>query len=76
LARTAHQLDVRPEPERYDAGRSPCTVVAYATDTPTPPAHCREPAAKLGAEYREVDASDGHIWPITHPRLLAAELSR
>jgi pimeloyl-ACP methyl ester carboxylesterase len=76
LARTAHQLDVRPELERYDANRVACTVVACATDTLTPPAHCQELAAVLGAEYREVDAPDGHIWPITHPQLLAAELSR
>lgn len=76
LARTAHQLDVRPELERYDADRVACIVVACATDTLTPPAHCQELAALLGAEYREVHASDGHIWPITHPRLLAAELSR
>jgi pimeloyl-ACP methyl ester carboxylesterase len=76
LARTVHQLDVRSELDRYDADRAACTVVACATDRLTPPAHCRELAAVLGAEYREVDASDGHIWPITHPGLLAAELSR
>jgi pimeloyl-ACP methyl ester carboxylesterase len=76
LARTVHQLDVRPELERFDADRSACTVVACATDMLTPPAHCQELAAVLGAEYREVEASDGHIWPITHPRLLADELSR
>lgn len=76
LARTVHQLDVRPELERYDSDRFACIVVACATDTLTPPAHCQELAAVLGAEYREVDASDGHIWPITHPGLLEAELSR
>ncbi len=42
----------------------------------TPTAHCRELAALIGAEYREVDAPDGHIWPVTQPQLLAAELSR
>jgi pimeloyl-ACP methyl ester carboxylesterase len=76
LARTVHQLDVRPELGRYDANRFACSVVACTTDTLTPPALCRQLAAVLDAEYREVDASDGHIWPITHPRLLAAELSR
>ena len=35
-----------------------------------------ELAALIGAEYREVDAPDGHIWPVTQPQLLAAELSR
>jgi pimeloyl-ACP methyl ester carboxylesterase len=76
LARTAHQLDVRSELELYDTDRFACIVVACATDTLTPPGHCRKLAAMLDAEYREVDASDGHIWPITHPRLLAHELSR
>jgi pimeloyl-ACP methyl ester carboxylesterase len=76
LARTVHGLDVRPELERFHADRIPCSVVGCVTDTLTPPAHCRALAAALGAEYREVDAPDGHIWPITQPQLLAAELSR
>jgi pimeloyl-ACP methyl ester carboxylesterase len=76
LARTVHQLDVRPELERFRGSRAACTVVGCATDRLTPPVHGRALAAVLDVEYREVDASDGHIWPITHPRLLAAELSR
>ncbi|HKB20823.1 MAG TPA: alpha/beta hydrolase [Gaiellaceae bacterium] len=75
LARSVHGLDVRPELGRFRAARS-WTVVGCSTDTLTPPAHCRELADLLGADYREVDASDGHIWPITHPQLLSAELSR
>jgi len=74
LARTVHELDVRPELERFE--QLHCSVVGCTTDTLTPPAHCRELAAALGAEYREVDAPDGHIWPVTQPQLLAAELSR
>jgi 2-hydroxymuconate-semialdehyde hydrolase len=76
LARAVHDLDMRPELGRFDPERVRCTVVGCSTDTLTPPAHCRELAAALGAEYREVDAPDGHIWPITQLRLLAAELSR
>jgi pimeloyl-ACP methyl ester carboxylesterase len=76
LARDVHGLDVRPALERFDVARVPCTVVGCTTDTLTPPAHCRELAAALGADYREVDARDGHIWPVTQPQLLAAELSR
>jgi pimeloyl-ACP methyl ester carboxylesterase len=76
LARTVHGMDVRPELERFPADRVPCTVVGCVTDTLTPPAHCRALATALGAEYHEVDAPDGHIWPITQPQLLAAELSR
>jgi hypothetical protein len=76
LARTVHGIDVRPELERFPADRVHCTVVGCVTDTLTPPEHCRALATALGAEYREVDAPDGHIWPITQPQLLAAELSR
>ena len=76
LARDVHGLDLRPELERFDVGRVPCTVVGCSTDTLTPPGHCRELAAALGADYCEVDALDGHIWPVTQPHLLAAELSR
>ena len=76
LGRFVHQLDLRPELEPFRAKPVPCTVVGCTTDTMTPTSHCREFAALIGAEYREVDAPDGHIWPITQPQLLAAELSR
>ena len=76
LARSVHGLDLRTGLERFDAHRTPCTVVGCSTDTLTPPAHCRELAAALSADYREVDGRDGHIWPVTQPHLLAAELSR
>lgn len=76
LGRFVHQLDLRPELEPFRANPVPCTVVGCTTDTMTPTSHCRDLAALIGAEYREVDAPDGHIWPITQPQLLAAELSR
>jgi len=76
LARTVHALDLRPELERFHDLRIPCAVVGCASDSLTPSDYCRALAAVLDAEYREVDAPDGHIWPITQPQLLAAELSR
>ena len=76
LGRFVHQLDLRPELEPFRAKPVPSTVVGCTTDTMTPTAHCRELAALIGAEYREVDAPDGHIWPVTQPQLLSAELSR
>jgi len=75
LARTVHDLDLRSELGGFDAERVPCTVVGCSTDTLTPPVHCRALAEVLGADYREVDAPDGHIWPVTQPELLAAVLS-
>jgi pimeloyl-ACP methyl ester carboxylesterase len=76
LGRFVHQLDVRPEVDRFRANPVPCTVVGCTTDTMTPASHCRELAELIGAEYGEVDAADGHIWPVTHPDLLRAVLSR
>jgi len=75
LGRFVHQLDLRPELEPFRANPVPCIVVACTTDTMTPTSHCRELADLIGADYREVDAPDGHIWPVTQPHLLAAALS-
>jgi homoserine acetyltransferase len=50
-------------------------VIGCSTDELITPAHCRRLADLLGASYREVRAPDGHIWMITHPELLAAELA-
>jgi pimeloyl-ACP methyl ester carboxylesterase len=76
LARAVHDLDLTHELERLRAQGTPCTVIACVTDELTTPAHCRELAERLGAEYREVDACDGHIWVVTQPELLRAELER
>jgi pimeloyl-ACP methyl ester carboxylesterase len=76
LGRFVHQLDLRPDLERFRANPVPCTVVACSSDTMTPPSHCRELARLLGADYGEVAAPDGHIWPVTHPALLTAVLQR
>ena len=76
LGRFVHQLDLRPELERFRANPVPCTVVGCTTDTMTPTSHCRELAGLIGGDYREVDAPDGHIWPVTNPELLRKELGR
>ena len=76
LARTVHGLDLAPELERIRASGVRCTIVACAGDELTTSAHCRALAAALEAEYRELDAAEGHIWPISEPNRLAEELSR
>jgi pimeloyl-ACP methyl ester carboxylesterase len=73
--RAAHDLDLTPELERIRASGVPCTVIACANDDLTTAAHCRQLAAGLGADYREIEAPGGHIWPIVAPELLARELS-
>jgi pimeloyl-ACP methyl ester carboxylesterase len=74
LARTVHALDLAPELERIRALGVPCTIVGCAGDELTTSAHCRALAAALDADYRELDAADGHIWPVTQPELLAGVL--
>jgi pimeloyl-ACP methyl ester carboxylesterase len=76
LGRTVHGLDLAPELERIRASGVRCTVVSCAGDELTTSAHCRALAAALDANYREIDAADGHIWPISEPNRLAEELSR
>ena len=76
LGRFVHQLDLRPELEEFRGNGVASTVVGCTTDTMTPTSLCRELAALIGAEYGEVDAPDGHIWPVTQPDLLRAALSR
>jgi pimeloyl-ACP methyl ester carboxylesterase len=76
VARSVHDLDLTPELERIRTHRVPCTVVGCASDELTTPAHCRRLATLLNATYREVDASEGHIWMITEPHRLANELTR
>lgn len=74
LARTVHGLDLAPELERIRASGVRCTIVACAGDELTTSAHCRALAAALDADYRELDAAEGHIWPVTQPDLVAREL--
>ena len=76
LGRFVHQLDLRPELDGFRANPVPAVVVGCSTDTMTPTSLCRELAGLIGAEYEEVDASDGHIWPVTSPDLLSAVLPR
>jgi len=76
LGRFVHQLDLRPELQEFRGNGVTSTVVGCTTDTMTPASLCRELAALIGAEYGEVDAADGHIWPVSHPDLLRAALSR
>ncbi len=75
LARVVQALDLTRELEQIRAHRTRCTVIGCSTDELITPAHCRRVAELLGAGYREVCASDGHIWMITNPQLLASELA-
>jgi pimeloyl-ACP methyl ester carboxylesterase len=76
VARSVHDLDLSPELERIRTHRIPCTVVGCASDELTTSAHCRRLATLLNANYRELDASERHIWVITEPKRLASELTR
>ena len=76
LARDVRRLDLVRELERLRERRVPITVIGCAGDALVTSAHCRRLAALAGADYREVDAPNGHIWPVTQPQLLRRELSR
>ena len=74
LARAVHGLDLTPQLEAVRALGIRCTVVACRSDRLTTCDHCRRLAERLGADYRELEAGEGHIWPIVHPELLVSEL--
>jgi pimeloyl-ACP methyl ester carboxylesterase len=75
LARLVHDLDLTGELEKLRALGIPTTVVACSGDRLTTCTHCRQLASLLGAGYRELDARDGHIWPVTQPEILRRELT-
>jgi pimeloyl-ACP methyl ester carboxylesterase len=74
LARAVHGLDLSPELDATRALGIHCTVVACRSDRLTTCDHCSRLAERLGADYRELEAAEGHIWPIVHPELLMSEL--
>jgi pimeloyl-ACP methyl ester carboxylesterase len=74
LARRVESLDLTRELDELRALAIPATVVACNGDRLTTCRHCRQLASALGAGYRELDARDGHIWPVTQPELLRREL--
>jgi homoserine acetyltransferase len=75
LARAVQALDLTNELEQIRTHGIRCSVIGCSTDELITPAHCRRLAELLGAGYREVCATGGHIWMITHPELLMAALA-
>lgn len=76
LARSAHRLDLTPQLELIRTHGTPCTVIGCSSDGLITAAHCRRLATLLDADYRELDAPEGHIWMINEPSRLAQELTR
>lgn len=74
LIRTLRRLDLSAQMERVREAGIPTTVVACSTDTLVTPRHCRRAAGLLGADYRELRMSGGHIWMLSRPPVLAALL--
>src|SRR5262249_56349231 len=67
LAREVHDLDLTPELEHVRTLGVPCTVVGCSSDRLTTCAHCRRLAGLVGADYRELEAPDGHRRAVTQP---------
>jgi pimeloyl-ACP methyl ester carboxylesterase len=75
LARHVHQLDLAAALEQLRAHGIPSTVVSCTTDRLVTCTQCRQFADLLAADYRELEAPDGHIWLITRPERLEHELT-
>ena len=65
LARSLRRLDLTAEMRRLHGAGVQVDVVGCSTDTLVTPAHCREVAAILGADYRELELAGGHMWMLT-----------
>jgi pimeloyl-ACP methyl ester carboxylesterase len=76
LAREVHDLDLSSEMRRVRSAGIPVTVVGCTTDTLVTAEHSRRAAKLLGAAYRELGLTGGHMWMLTAWPVLAAELSR
>jgi pimeloyl-ACP methyl ester carboxylesterase len=74
VARRLRALDLTRELELVRAARIPASVVACTTDTLVTADHCRRIAAMLGAQYRELRLTGGHMWMLSAWPVLADEL--
>ncbi len=75
LIRELRTLDLSIEMVRLRRRRVPAAVIGCVEDTLVTSDHCLRAAALLGARYREVRCSAGHVWPISAPALLSGTLT-
>jgi len=74
LAHELRTLDLSAQMRAVRAAGVPATVIGCSSDTLVTCDHCRRAARLLGAGYREVEHTGGHLWMIGDPPALAFEL--
>ena len=74
LAYEVRALDLRRECERVRAHGVRALVIGCTTDTLVRSESARTLAAALGAEYRELDITGGHMWMLGHRERLVESL--
>lgn len=75
LARGVQRADLTAEMQRVSEAAIPTTVIGCTTDTLVTPEQCREVAGLLGASYREIHSSGGHMWMLDEWALFAGLLA-
>ncbi len=75
LAEEVRALDLRRECARVRAAGIPVLVVSCSSDTLVTRGHAQTLAGALGADYRELTLSGGHMWMLHAHELLARVLS-
>jgi pimeloyl-ACP methyl ester carboxylesterase len=75
LAREIRALDLRRECAHVRAAGIPAVVVGCTTDTLVTGANARVLADALGAEYRELTLTGGHMWMLQAHELFASLLT-
>lgn len=76
LAQEVRALDLRRECARVRAAGIPVLVVGCTTDTLVTRGHAQTLADALGADYRELTLSGGHMWMLRAHERLARVLSQ
>jgi pimeloyl-ACP methyl ester carboxylesterase len=74
LARAVHDADLTAEMCAVRAAGIPTTVIGCASDTLVTVLHCRAVADLIGARYRELTLTGGHMWMLGAWPRLAREL--
>src|SRR5262249_18318927 len=75
LVRTLRRLDLSTSLQTIRSARIPTVVIGCASDTLVSPRQSRAIAGMLGADYRELASTGGHVWMFGDWQRLERELS-
>ncbi len=75
LVRALRRLDLSSSLQAVRSSRIPALVIGCESDTLVSPSHTRAIAGMLGADYRELSSTGGHVWMFGEWHRLQRELA-